>query len=404
MATYKEIDDILNDDFFKLHLEDRNNQITKTEDRDIINFLEINNFYSEYGREPRKGTGISPERNLYNKLLGIREDEKRIKKLIPFDEFNLLNYQQNINQKEKMEVAESIKPYDSLDDVFNGLSDILNLDTTDTLEKELRNTKRFEEYREKQKRSKAENISRAEKSSEFEKYENFFRQIHKDITEGNRKIEKINNSQDINKGDLFILKGVMLHIEKIGHNYKTKQDSLNAEMKVVYENGQINEKLKRNSLAAGLRRADSFRVSRHKNEILEQKLLNKNQSEKDLTTGYIYILKSLSNNKEIQSIKNLYKIGYTTGNLSKRLSNARNDSTYLYADISVVREYEIRNFNAQKLEKMLHHMLEDRKLNIEIPTPNGNYIKPKEWFIVSLEEVEKIIQEIVIKLHIELEK
>ena len=41
--------------------------------------------------------------------------------------------------------------------------------------------------------------------------------------------------------------------------------------------------------------------------------------EEDISSGYIYVLRSLSDNSQIQEIDNLYKIGVTTESVEKEL-------------------------------------------------------------------------------------
>lgn len=53
----------------------------------------------------------------------------------------------------------------------------------------------------------------------------------------------------------------------------------------------------------------------------------------DVESGMIYVLRSLSKDPEIASIPNLYKIGFTTIPLEARIANAKNEPTYLCADV-----------------------------------------------------------------------
>ncbi|MBD5074993.1 GIY-YIG nuclease family protein, partial [Xanthomonas citri pv. citri] len=75
-----------------------------------------------------------------------------------------------------------------------------------------------------------------------------------------------------------------------------------------------------------------------------------NVREDDVSTGFIYVLKSLSTDPQISSIKNLYKIGFTTGSVENRIRNAENQSTYLYAPVEIVTTYQVFNMNASKFE------------------------------------------------------
>ena len=137
----------------------------------------------------------------------------------------------------------------------------------------------------------------------------------------------------------------MLYIEDKSDDFKLQSGQKNSKLKVIYENGTYAD-LRLNSLAAGFRRSDSYRVEANSDSI------------KDVSTGFIYVLKSLSDNEQILNIKNLYKIGVTTqSSIKERIVNAQNEPTYLYAPVEIVREYEVKNFNPQKLEIALHHML-----------------------------------------------
>ena len=125
-------------------------------------------------------------------------------------------------------------------------------------------------------------------------------------------------------------------------------------------------------------------------------------SNDDFETGYIYVIKSLSDNPDIANIKSLYKIGVTTGSVQTRIANARNESTYLYAPVKVVEQMRVINLDAHSLETALHHALAQYQLDVEIKAPNGKIITPREWFVVELSKVEEIVNRIVARLQSEL--
>ena len=52
-------------------------------------------------------------------------------------------------------------------------------------------------------------------------------------------------------------------------------------------------------------------------------------NEEDIKTGYIYVLKSLSKDAKIQTIENLYKIGFSSTPIEERIKNAEQEPTYL---------------------------------------------------------------------------
>ena len=57
-------------------------------------------------------------------------------------------------------------------------------------------------------------------------------------------------------------------------------------------------------------------------------------SSEDKSSGYIYILKSKSNDNQIRDIKNLYKIGYSTTKVDERLKNAKMNQHILWQKLS----------------------------------------------------------------------
>lgn len=387
MAKYKSLDDIFSDVEF-MNLFDSVSQMKRQYlDPEIEQFKEINDFYRENNREPLKVESLGKERKLYNRLKGIRANEERMRKLKSFDEFNLLK----LDNEEDVMVAEPTqeKVYSTLDDFFNDASDLFG-DNIE-LQNSLLDTSRYENY--KQTRQQPDYIAKQKKVENFENYEAIFNQVRRDITEGKRQVVRVKNSQQINAGDFFILKGIMLYVEEKGEIFETETGYKNARLSVAYENGTKSNILV-NSLAAGLRRSDCYRVTYR-----EEDMLN-NSNIENIAMGSIYVLKSESHDAQITNIPNLYKIGVTTGDLKKRLANAENESTYLYAPVKIVAEYEVYNFSARKLETTLHHALDEKQLDIEIQAPNGKYIKPREWFIVDLTELERIINEIVIQMNL----
>ncbi|MFR2688299.1 MAG: GIY-YIG nuclease family protein, partial [Enterococcus faecium] len=99
----------------------------------------------------------------------------------------------------------------------------------------------------------------------------------------------------------------------------------------------------------------------------------------------------LSTNPEISKIENLYKIGFTRNDVNKRIMNAENEVTYLNAPVQRVLSVEVKNVNAQKLERTLHHSFEDRQVIFQ----DSAYKKANEWYVVSIEEIENRMNEII---------
>lgn len=117
--------------------------------------------------------------------------------------------------------------------------------------------------------------------------------------------------------------------------------------------------------------------------------------DKDEKSGYIYILESLSNDEKIVSIKNLYKIGYSTIPVKDRIKNAITEPTYLMAPVRIVSIYETYNMNTQKFEKLIHRFFGRVCLSVDIFGDDGKRYTPREWFIAPLNVVEQVIELII---------
>jgi hypothetical protein len=103
----------------------------------------------------------------------------------------------------------------------------------------------------------------------------------------------------------------------------------------------------------------------------------------DQPTGVVYVLRSKSEHPDIASRRDLiHKIGVTGGKVPRRIANARQDPTYLLADVELVDSYLLYNINRARLEKLLHQLFEPARLNIKLKDRFGNSVAPREWFLV----------------------
>jgi hypothetical protein len=98
---------------------------------------------------------------------------------------------------------------------------------------------------------------------------------------------------------------------------------------------------------------------------------------------------------KISTKRNLYKIGFSTTTVEKRIQNAKKDPTYLMADVKTVAAYEVYNVNPHKLEQLIHTFFRNSCLDIDIYDDKGGVHRPKEWFIVPLIVIEEAIELII---------
>ena len=275
---------------------------------------------------------------------------------------------------------------------INSLDDILNSDTfgiLDTKKEEadihtLVNVPKIDKNR-----AETDFVARRTKLENFEEYERLFKECQKDLKDGKRKLVKF-NEKFFKEGAFFVLKGVLVYLENIEKPRKDKHHKLDARTTTIFENGTYSNMLLR-SLGKGLYE-DGYFVSEHEDRIMDD--LNQINKE-DNQNGYIYILKSLSNDDRITTKRNLYKIGFSTTNVETRIKNAKQDPTYLMADVQIVSAYEVYNVNPHKLEQLIHQFFGNSCLDIDIIDGDGKLHRPREWFIAPLSVIEEAIELIV---------
>lgn len=336
----------------------------------IESFNEINRFYDANGREPEKSTNII-ETKLFFRLSSIREDKEKCGILKHYDEHKLL------------EVSKTVE-ITSIEDIFN--NDSLNIfdDSNDNI---------FDVESLPKRTTMPDYIASRKVCKEFDKYEGLLKQCQRDLKEGRRKLIKFKNGQQVEKGHFFVLKGVLLYVDKVGE--ATVENGVkNARLRCIFENGTESDMLMR-SLGAELYK-DGRRVT-DSDINLKKELFDKfnNVTEADKDTGYIYVLKSKSEDENISSINNLYKIGFSTTSVEERIKGAESEPTYLMAPVKIITAFKCYNMNVNKLENLLHNFFGQSCLEIEITDRNGDRHKPREWFIAPLDVIEEAIKLII---------
>ena len=124
-------------------------------------------------------------------------------------------------------------------------------------------------------------------------------------------------------------------------------------------------------------------------------LFSQLEAQDDIQTGYIYVLRSQSENPFIAQHRSIiHKIGVTGSDVKKRVANAKKDPTYLLAEVDIVATFKLANINRTKLEALLHKVFEPVRLDLELQDRFGIAVQPREWFFVPLSAIEEAIQKI----------
>ncbi|MQB66993.1 GIY-YIG nuclease family protein [Lactobacillus reuteri] len=392
--TIHSLEDVFNDPEADELLVAKPKKKTVSTDLDVENFKEIQAWVKQHnGKEPEKTRDMSrmTERRMANRLKGYRSHEDMIELLKPYDELGLLN-----QESQKLTLEDTVKSeqqdFNSLDDILGDDSILFGDSNQNTVNSKLFDTKKLHEIRREQE-NQPEKVSQRHQMADFEKFEPLFKKIQAELASGKRQLRPFKN-YEILLHHFYVLKGQLLYIEAIGakksidNKSKRKTD---ARLHVIYENGTENTPLL-NGLAASMYGRNGKIVTEPDDNF---------ELSSGEVTGYIYVLKSESDNPEVRRVQeehSLYKVGYTTGTVEKRIANAENEPTYLYGPVKICEEFQVSNLNSEALETAIHHALANYRLDVDIKAPNGRLIHPREWFVTDLSTINDVVNGIVAKL------
>ena len=368
-----ELKKILNEDPLGV-LKNRTVQPITTDQRLKDSFEEINKFIDDKGREPTESKDIT-ERKLFSRLKQLRKD---------FDKSSALKYLDRHN------LLANVREIKSVDDILE--NDVLGLldDGPDNIF-DLKNIPK--------EKNKTDFVARRKPCKNFKDYDDKFKAIQKELSEGKRKLIHYKESH-LKEDRYYVLDGILVYLEKIEKENikvfegKTGDKRNDPRTRCIFENG-LESNMYLRSLGKELHTNGSTVIHTNEEAFKEFNEGFASITDEDKATGNIYVLSSLSEKPEIKSIKNLYKIGYCTTSVEKRTENAENVTTFLMAPVKIVSSYKTYNLNPQKFEDVIHQFFSERCLDIKIADKDGNFKKPKEWYIAPIKVIEQVIELII---------
>ncbi len=349
--------------------------VSPQDSRLIDSFQEISDFYETNQRCPELGDDIG-EYRLASRLAAIKKDPKKVKTLLPYDYYNLL----------ESEETKSVSVEELINDDPLGLLD--GDDEADSIYT-LSHVKPSERLR-------PDYIAHRKVCKDFDLYEEAFQRIHDDLEHGRRRLVEFKEG-DLHEGCYYVLRGVVLYLEQ---NLAVKQKieyksgakvRREGRTRCIFDNGTESSMLYR-SLGKALK-LDGFCIS----DLIEKNESSVSIDSTDVQNGYIYVLRSLSRAPQIRSIRNLYKIGYCSGDVTTRIKNAVHEPTYLMNDVEVVLTVRCYNLDVPYLEASIHSFFSNVNVYFEVRDDEGIMHYPKEWFTVPLNIIEEAIPLIVDK-------
>jgi len=249
-----------------------------------------------------------------------------------------------------------------------------------------------------------EEIARRRPCVDFERFVPLFKELKADLASGTRVTKQFEREASIVPGASFILNGILSYIADVD-NVQRRRNDRETRIRVIFDNGMEGNHLLR-SFARMLYEDETGLQVLEAAPTVSGPLfggvghvsgpLFTGEPDKDEfgeVRGTVYIVESLSEDPNIFALKGrLYKIGFTTQPVDKRLADVEKDPTFLCAKVQLRATYET-NFSPRKLEQLLHQFFAHANLQVEVVL--GRPVVPKEWFVVPLDLVEEAVKRIL---------
>lgn len=332
--------------------------ITRDE-RLAASFAEITAFFAEHGREPAADGSDVAEMQLHFRLQAIRDSEAHREALAELDEHGLLG---DPEPPESLAQAVGDDPLGLL----NGGED--DLHTLRHVPKES---------------AKPDAIARRERCEDFERFEPLFKQCQRELREGKRRLVQFKNEQEIKGETFYVLRGVLTYVAAEGERRK-EHGRVNARLRCIFENGTEANLLLR-SLASQL-----YRFGKAVTDP-EEKTASEIEGRLGAESGYVYVVRSLSEDPELDGIADLHKIGFTSRSPSERTAAAKGSATFLGAPVEEVQVFEMPKPMARGVEGLLHRFFADARLDIWFERDGLTTAEVGEWFSVPLPAIEEAV-------------
>ena len=355
-------------------------------DRLIAGFQEILAFYEANDRLPED---TPEETSLFHKWTGLLKSEKKIERCRPFDDLGILpqpvltaegpeaEYHRELTEEEQLE---AILNDPLLADIEDG-SDFGLFDVPEYMRQRL------------EARKEADYVGKRRPCEDFDKYTDGFKEIQQGLKSGKYKLVKF-SEPNLKVGRYFVEQGIIGYLAAFEQEAKNNLNRVDGRTRVIYENGSEAD-IKFRTITKNLS-VDGYSImdcSEMSPEDFEQCFT---LTDKDVESGTIYVLRSKSSSPEIAAIKDLYKIGFTVTSVESRIANAKNEPTYLCADVEVVATWKVYNVKSSTFEALIHKLFAPVQLQV---TVDGH--RPQEWFIVPFKVIQEAINAIIIGKPIE---
>lgn len=373
--TKRSLDDILADDDL-ISVPEETQPASSVDTRVRQEFEEILLFVDANGRRPQHPDALrgiassTTERRLAIRLGKYLSKPEIIASLKPFDRHGVL-----APAKPTMEPG-TVSPK-SVDEILSLDDGVLSSDHDDIFDLRFVGGKRAE----------PDWIANRTPCPDFDNFKPLFDACAAELANGSRKALRFVNEQDINSGDWFILNGVIVYVAEVNDPH-VRYGRKDARLRCIYDNGTESELLLR-SLARHLYKDES---GRRISSPQAGPLFGNAVQEGDVRSGCIYIALYRGPNPAIRGLKNLHKIGVTTGKAERRIARASKDPTFLLAPAELLKTFTLFNSDPVRIERILHNFFGAVALKIDVTDRFSREVQPREWFLVPVSVIDEAVR------------
>ena len=372
--------DELADELAEFDVPEKKGGRSPREERVIAGFEEIQRFVEKHGHVPLHGG----DRDIFERMYAVRLDRLRALEdcrslLAPLDRQGLLSG----------EPVAAAAPAEAIDEdelaaELSGAEDAADITA-------LRHVRTSAEKR------AAEEIAQRKPCANFDTFKPLFERVRRELKADVRQTHAVHaldaiKLEEIQQGEFFIVDGQLAYIAEVGEQIKTTYERKDSRLRVIYDNGTESDVLQR-SFQRALHRDAAARLITNP---FAGPLFSDETSDDDQESGTIYVLRSKSDLPVVAANRDvLHKIGVTgRTNVAARFANAKNEPTFLLADVEIVATYDLYNINRVKLENLIHRVFDPARLDIEIKDRFGKPVVPREWFLVPIFVVNDAVEHI----------
>ena len=345
---------------------------TPKQERVIAGFTDVTQFVEQHGYLPKRGA----QTDIFERIYAVRLETIRASK----KQRDLL---QSHDGKGLLDAVDNDDP-DDMDDAALLAELGVDIDRKDDITT-LTHVKPRAEI------NAAEDIAKRIPCKDFDQFKPLFIKIREDLAFKLRKARRFKENAKIKQGEFFILGGQIAYVATVGKEIKTSQGATDARLRVIYDNGSESDLLLRSLQRALYKDTHGRRIT----ELSDGPLFSDTPETGDIESGTIYVLRSESNHPYVVANRTLvHKIGVTGGDVKKRIANAKDDPTFMLADVKVVATYKLSNINRARLEKLIHKFFEAEQIDIEIKDRFNKPTRPREWFFVPRFIIDELVEKI----------